>query len=417
MVVFLRSLKACLICSFLIVTFLFAGCATIDVKKPKSVVVKGFNELKKSQVNSLISKLSAQDNGDMSWDNLREGINSNIKYLSRKPAEGIAAKYGNMEISWDMLLRTNLELLEILPKLDESPELLEEKFAWYALSPRTLLTGYYEPYLEASLTPDPAYPYPLYGVPEDLKIIDLGDFHYRWKGQQLIYRVEEDGAVPYHDRKAIDFEGALENKGLEVAWVRDLVDVFILQIQGSGRLILPDGSVKHILYAGKNGLKYVSLGKVLIDRGLMSKEGMSMQGIRAFLKSNPDLIEELLVTNPSYVFFRVDDVGPFGSMNAPLTPMSSVAVDSQVLPLGSLAVLKTKLPVLDDKNKKSFVKMVMAQDRGGAIKGTRVDLFCGSGDDAEFLAGHLKSWSHIYLPISRDYFEQKKRMELDKIVQ
>ena len=417
MVMFLRSFKACLVCSFLITTFLFVGCATMEVKETKPVVIKGFNELKKSQVSSLINRVSAQDNGDMSWESMQEGIESNIKYLSRKPVDGIAAKYGNMEISWEMLLCTNIELLEILPELDEYPELLEDKFAWYALSPRTLLTGYYEPHLEASLTPDPAYPYPLYSVPEDLKIINLGDFHYRWKGQQLIYRMDKEGAVPYHDRKAIDFEGALENKGLEVAWVRNLVDVFILQIQGSGRLILPDGSVKHILYAGKNGLKYVTLGKVLIDRGLMSKKGMSMQGIRSFLKDNPALVEELLITNPSYVFFRVDDVGPFGSMNAPLTPMSSVAVDSRVLPLGSLAVLTTKLPVEDDNNKKPFVKMVMAQDRGGAIKGTRVDLFCGSGPEAEFVAGHLKSWSHIYLPISRDYLEQKRNMELERATQ
>jgi len=150
---------------------------------------------------------------------------------------------------------------------------------------------------------------------------------------------------------------------------------------------LPDGSVKHVLYAGKNGLKYVSLGKVLIQRGLLPKEGMSMQKIKAFLDANPQLVEELLTTNPSYVFFRLDDEGPFGSMGAPLT-------------------LTTRLPQQGEKSKAPFAGIVMAQDRGGAIKGTRVDLFCGSGPEAEYLAGHLTSWSHVYLPISRALLEE-----------
>ncbi|SME91965.1 murein transglycosylase A [Desulfovibrio gilichinskyi] len=383
--------------------FMLAGCATKNVQPD---AVKGFFQVDKTQLNSILSRLNSADGEKQSWISLASGINENIKYLSRKQADDVAVKYGNMEITWGMLARTNEELLEILPELDVSPDLLKDKFVWFALSPRTLLTGYYEPYLEASLTPDPAYPYPLYSVPADLKVLDLGKFHYRWKGEQLIYKIEDGAVVPYDDRKAIDFEGALKNKGFEVAWVKSLVDVFILQIQGSGRLLLADGSVKHILYAGKNGQKYVSLGKVLIDRGLMPKEGMSMQGIKQFLKNNPDLVEELLITNPSYVFFRLDDSGPYGAMNAPLTPMASVAVDSSVLPLGSMALLTTKLPEAGVDDKKPFTKIVMAQDRGGAIKGTRVDLFCGSGSDAEFLAGHLNSWSHIYIPVSREALNQ-----------
>lgn len=381
------------------VFFLLAGCATKNVEPD---AVKGFFKVEKNKLNSILNSLNSPDNEKQSWMSLESGIKENIKYLSRKNADDVAVNSGNMEITWGMLARTNSDLLEILPELDVRPDLLKEKFVWFALSPRTLLTGYYEPYLEASLTPDPAYPYPLYSVPEDLKILDLGKFHYRWKGQQLVYKIEDGSAVPYDDRKAIDFEGALKNKGLEIAWVKSLVDVFVLQIQGSGRLLLADGSIKHVLYAGKNGKKYVSLGKVLINKGFMPREGMSMQGIRAFLKDNPSLVEELLSTNPSYVFFRLDDSGPYGAMNASLTPMASVAVDSKVLPLGAMALLTTKLPEDGVDTKKSFTRMVMAQDRGGAIKGTRVDLFCGSGVDAEFLAGHLNSWSHIYLPISRE---------------
>lgn len=402
-----NTVRVFLLSIITIVALSLAGCATKSstlVREPS----KGFAKIDNTQVQGLINRIYTQGSSDFSWMDLQKGIELNLKFLSRKPALKVAAKYGKLEITWEMLRRTNEEFLSILPLLDADPELLEEKFVWYSLNPRTLLTGYYEPYLEASLIPDPAYPYPLYSVPSDLKTINLGKFHHRWKGQKLLYRIEGGEVVPYYDREDIDFEGALGGNGLEVAWVKDLVDVFILQIQGSGRLILPDGSVKHVLYAGKNGLKYVSLGKILIQRGLLPKEGMSMQKIRAFLKENPSLIEELLITNPSYVFFRIDDEGPFGSMGAPLTPMASIATDTKVIPQASLALLTTRLPRQGEKKKTPYAKIVMAQDRGGAIKGTRVDLFCGSGPDAEFLAGHLSSWSHIYLPISRKLLDEIK---------
>lgn len=392
---------------------LLCGCSTHTPKPSTESRPKGYYKIESDQVSALISRLQSQDGGNLPWPELQKGIEHNLRYLSSKPEDLVAAKYGRMQVTWGMLKQTNEDMLALLPLLGESPELLNEKFVWYSMVPRTLLTGYYEPYLEASLTPHPDYPYPLYSVPMDLNTLDLGKFHHRWKGQQLIYRQENGEVLPYHDREEIDFKGALQNKGLEIAWVKDLVDVFILQIQGSGRLVLPDGNVKHVLYAGKNGLKYVSLGKVLINRGLLPKEGMSMQKIRSFLAENPHMVEELLTTNPSYVFFKLDDDGPFGSMGAPLTPMASVAVDNKVLPLGSLALLTTRLPQQDENTKAPFVRLVMAQDRGGAIKGTRVDLFCGSGPDAEYLAGHLTSWSHVYLPISRSLIEEMEAAKTD----
>ncbi len=389
--------------------FVFCGCSTRSV--PTETISKGYYKVDSVQVSGLINRLQNQRGEGFSWFDMKPGIERNINYLSRRPKDKAAVKYGRMKVTWGMLKRTNEEMLELLPRLENEPELLNERFIWYSMVPRTLLTGYYEPYLEASLTPNPDYPYPLYSVPTDLKTLDLGKFHHRWKGQHLIYRQEADEVVPYYDREEIDFKGALQGKKLEIAWVKDLVDVFILQIQGSGRLVLPDGSVRHVLYAGKNGLKYVSLGKVLIERGLLPKEGMSMQKIKAFLDANPELVEELLTTNPSYVFFRLDDEGPFGSMGAPLIPMTSVAVDSRVLPLGSLALLTTRLPQQGEKGKTPFTRIVMAQDRGGAIKGTRVDLFCGSGPEAEYLAGHLTSWSHVYLPVSRALVEEMEAVK------
>nr|WP_239061033.1 MltA domain-containing protein [Desulfovibrio sp. JC022] len=395
----------------IVVLVFFSGCSTRNITA--ETPAKGYNKIDGAQVSGLINRLEYQGGAEFSWLDLKNGIERNLRYLSRKPQKSVAAKYGRMQITWEMLKRTNEEMLGILPLLEESPELLDERFVWYSMAPRTLLTGYYEPYLEASLTPHPDYPYPLYSVPADLKNLDLGKFHHRWRGQHLIYRHENGEVLPYYDREDIDFKGALQGRGIEVAWVKDLVDVFILQIQGSGRLVLPDGSVKHVLYAGKNGLKYVSLGKVLIQRGLLPKEGMSMQKIKAFLAANPELVKDLLTTNPSYVFFRIDDEGPFGSMGAPLTPMASVAVDNKVLPLGSLALLTTRLPQQGEKSKAPFAKIVMAQDRGGAIKGTRVDLFCGSGPEAEYLAGHLTSWSHVYLPVSRALMEELEAVKAE----
>lgn len=384
--------------------FCLFGCSFMHESREPG---KDYVRLPDNKVESLIRRLTEESGPDFNWNDLEAGIRHNIDYLSHKNPDGVAVKYGTFKISWKMLLETNVELLKLLPKLNEHPELLEDSFIWFGLEPRTFMTGYYEPWLEASDKQTPEYPYPLYRVPDDLKTVNLGDFHHRWSGQKLLYRVVDDHIEPYFSREKIDFEKVLKGEGLEIAWVKDLVDVFILQIQGSGRLVFPDGSIKHVLYAGKNGLKYVSLGKVLINRGLMPKEGMSMQKIRKFLEEHPYMVHQLLITNPSYVFFRLDDEGPFGSMNRALTPMSSIAVDRKVIPLGAVAALTTNLPTQESDVTKSFAKLVMAQDTGGAIKGTRVDLFCGSGDYAEFLSGHLRSYAHVYLPVSRAFFESE----------
>lgn len=382
---------------------LLVGCA---MRSGTDIPGEQYSRLPDSKVESLIKRIYSESGSEFCWNDLKTGIKHNLDYLSHKDPSGIAVSYGSTKFTWGMLRQTNIDMLRILPELCNKPNLLKDKFVWFALEPRTFMTGYYEPWLEASSIPDQEYPYPLYSVPDDLKKADLGEFHHRWNGEQLLYRIVGDHIEPYFNREKIDFDNVLKGRGLEIAWVKDLIDVFILQIQGSGRLVFPDGSVKHVLYAGRNGLKYVSLGKVLIKRGLMPKEGMSMQKIREFLRAHPEKMQDLLSTNPSYVFFRLADEGPFGSMNRALTPMSSIAVDRKVVPLGSMALLTSNIPVVNgDKNKK-IARLVMAQDTGGAIKGTRVDLFCGSSEYAEYLAGHLRSYAHLYLPISRSFFKK-----------
>ncbi len=366
-------------------------------KKPSS----GFVLLDDEEKRAILAKLDLRRQHLGSWKYLRPALLQTRNYLACRPSYAPALCAGAFSCTYGDLLATVDKLLACLPRLDKHPEYLVRKFHWYRLSPETLVTGYYEPVIQASPVPCPEYPFPLYGVPRDLKVADLGSFHHRWAGQHLIYRIEDGKICPYHDREAIDSDGVLNDQGVEIAWVRNLVDIFFLQIQGSGRLVFPDGSVRHICYAGKNGRKYVSLGKVLIERGYMSREEMSMQGIKAFLKTRPDMVEQLLNTNPSYVFFRLEDKGPYGAMGKILTPMVSMASDPRRIPLGSVLVSQMHLPE-GKKNARQTSLVGLAQDKGGAIRGNRLDLFCGAGKRAAFLAGHMQERATVCLLLAED---------------
>ena len=375
--------------------FLGQGCA----KKQPVEAGPAFAPLTASESQTLARDFHAGSQGLKSWLQMEPGLRRSLIYVSAQPPGGTAVERPGLVLTWAALRATLEDLLRLLPELDRDPGLLAREFAWFRLNPGTLLSGYYEPWLDASLTPDPAYPVPLYGVPPDLRVADLGRFLPKWKGQQLTYRVENGEIVPYYERRTIDRDGVLNGRGLEIAWTRDPVEVFFLQIQGSGRLTLPDGSYKHALYAGKNGREFVSLGKVLVERGFLNKDEVSMLRIKAVLAAHPELRDELLDTNPSYVFFRLADYGPYGSAGQVLTPMVSAAVDRTVLPLGSVFALDSSLP--GEKGMTPFRGLILAQDTGGAIKQTRVDLFCGSDDRAEFVAGHLKSQAQVLLLVSK----------------
>jgi membrane-bound lytic murein transglycosylase A len=236
--------------------------------------------------------------------------------------------------------------------------------------------------------------------------VDLGRFHPRWEGQTLIYRLEEGEVVPYYERSQIDGKEVLEGKNLEIAWAKDPVDVFFLQIQGSGRLVLPNGERRHIVYAGKNGRQYVSLGRVLVERGLLSAEEVSMQSIRDCLSRHPYLMQELLFTNPSYVFFRLAPDGPYGAMGKTLTPKFSLATDPELLPLGSALVYNVALPSKDSENGLPLTALGSAQDVGGAIKNHHLDIFFGCGQRASFLAGHMQEKGRVFLLLLREGSKQ-----------
>ena len=245
-------------------------------------------------------------------------------------------------------------------------------------------TGYYEPELAGSRTRRAGYDAPLYRTPGDLLDIDLGRFSSALAGKRLRGRLEGGTLVPYPDRAAIE-DGALAGRGLELAWAADLIDVFFLQIQGSGRLRLPDGGVMRVGYAGQNGHDYTAIGRLLRERGQLASGEATMDGIVAWLRANPAAGVSLMRENAGYVFFReLTGPGPLGALGLPVTPRVSVAADPRFVPLGA--------PVYLQSDRTELNGLWVAQDTGGAIKGpNRFDSFWGAGDQARTLAGGLSA--------------------------
>ncbi len=258
-----------------------------------------------------------------------------------------------------------------------------------------LITGYYQPILHGSRTRSEKYRYPLYRRPDSLLRIELDALFPELKGKRVRGRLEGHRVVPYFDRAAIDGEQR-PLEGHELLWLDDPWDGFFLQIQGSGKVRLDDGSVVGVSYADQNGHPYVSIGRKLAEWGELPLEQVSMFAIRRWLDANPDKAQKLLNENPSYVFFTLRenaDENPRGSLNVPLTDLRSIAVDRRVIPLGSLVWLDTLYP-----DGRPLQRLMLAQDTGGAIKGhVRADVFFGTGDEAERLASSMKHPGRLYL--------------------
>ncbi|MEP7097602.1 MAG: murein transglycosylase A, partial [Dokdonella sp.] len=267
-----------------------------------------------------------------------------------------------------------------------------------------LVTGYYEPLLLGSRKRTPRFRYPLYAPPPDLVTVDLGEVNADFRDKRVRGRVtstpQGSKVVPYYPRADI-VSGAAPVKGLEIAWVEDPVELFFLQVQGSGRLRLPDGTTMRVGYADHNGHPYRSIGRWLIDAGELPADQASMQGIKAWVRRNPERANALLNQNPAYVFFREmpssgDEsvVGPIGSQGVPLTPGRSIAVDARAIPLGAPVYLATTWPL----STRPLQRLMIAQDTGSAIRGAvRADLFWGFGAAAAEQAGRMKQSGRLWL--------------------
>lgn len=256
-----------------------------------------------------------------------------------------------------------------------------------------LFTGYYEPELMGARRRQPPFETPLLRRPPDLVQVDLGDFRSELRGQRLAGKVVDGRLRPYATRAEIE-AGALDPLRLELLWVEDPVAAFFLEIQGSGRIDLPDGSQMRVGYDGQNGWPYVAIGRVLVERHLLDKESATMPGIRAWLAAHPDQVKAILDANPSYVFFReVPGDGPVGAEGAVLTPRRSLAIDTKFLPLGAPFWLD-----IADADGVSLRRLMIAQDTGGAIRGpVRGDVFWGHGREAEQHAGTMRARGGYFL--------------------
>ena len=261
--------------------------------------------------------------------------------------------------------------------------------------PEGTITGYYEPELNGAASPSETHRWPLYRLPGDLVRVDLGRFRADLDGQQILGRVDGDSRlVPYFTRAEID-GGALDGRGLELLWLDDPTDVFFLQVQGSGRIRLADGSLRRVGFAGSNGLDYTSIGKAMLAEGLIDGSQASAQGIQAWLRDNPEQAPAVMQRNARFIFFReIDGEGPIGAQGVALTAGRSLAVDSAHLPLGAPVWLDTSWPGSD----RPLRRLVVAQDKGAAIKGAvRGDLFWGSGAEALEQAGRMHQRGRFYL--------------------
>ena len=258
-----------------------------------------------------------------------------------------------------------------------------------------LFTGYFEPELKGSLKQGGAYQTPLYTRPPDLISVSLGAFDDDLSGTTIWGRVENGRLKPYAGRKAIE-NGTSGIMLKPLAWALDPVEAFFLHVQGSGRIRLEDGSVMRLGFAGKNGLKYRSIGRLLIDRGEIPADRLTMDSIAQWVRANPEKGRALIQENPSFIFFRsLTGPGPIGAGGYALTPGRSLAVDRRYLPLGVPLWLETAHPL--DKSR-AFNRLMVAQDSGGAIKGVvRGDIFFGAGADARAMAGNMKRAGRYFI--------------------
>ncbi len=257
--------------------------------------------------------------------------------------------------------------------------------------PKGIMTGYFLPELEASLKKSKEFCVPVYRRPKNLIVIEnLGQFHPLARGLRIAGIAQNGTLMPYWTRQEIT-QGALDGQKLEIAWLKDPLDAFIMHVQGSGRLRFANGDILHIGYDGSNGYPYTSIGQMLMSRGAIAPHLLSLESIKDWLRAHPDQQESLLNLNQSYIFFRVleETTGPQGALKSPLIPHVSVAVDPDFVPLGAMVCAASQAMKV---NFGYAQKLVIAQDVGGAIKGPcRMDYYWGAGPKAELRAGQTNA--------------------------
>jgi membrane-bound lytic murein transglycosylase A len=346
---------------------------------------------------------------DLDYSGLQRAVDQSISYYERLPSTE-KIQFGNSTYSPDEMkasLRLFMNIVEAyhgnerLKKLRDTFLFFESKNS----DGRAFFTGYYEPLLDGSLEPTDEYDTPIYSPPSDLIEVDLDEFSDKFKGISLFGRLEGNRLVPYDTREEIVYYGSLKNRAEKIAYVNG-IELFFLQIQGSGIIRFPDGKIQRVNYASQNGHPYRAIGRLLKSK--IPEDEMSLQSIKSYLYAHRDEVRDILSFNQSYIFFRQVEEGPLGDIEVALTPYRSIAMDKRVVPRGGLAFIETELPVFHNGKISAWQpvkRFVLVQDTGGAIRDHgRVDIFFGHKDNAELLAGHLKRRGRVFLLVARKEF-------------
>lgn len=350
---------------------------------------------------------------DLDTDSLLAAVEKSLLFYSRVPAD---SRYplGTSTCTAGELKETLLAFREILQTCgsDECRKTrIAETFDFYKAAGQdrkgtVLFTGYFQPVIRGSLERSDAYPFPLYRPPEETVVINLGKFNPKYEGEILTGRILNGEVVPHYSREEIEGKGVLKGRNLEIAWAADPVELFFLHIQGSGIMELPDGRKIRVGYARSNGRPFRGLARVLLERGKITEREMSHEFVKNWLLDHPGERDELMNQNPSYVFFRIMNGENVGSINVPLTAGRSIATDARYFPKGAPALIRLRKPVFPEGGNGvewvPFSRFVLNQDTGGAIRGAgRVDLYCGTGVDAERVAGSIKEPGELYFLLKK----------------
>jgi len=375
-------LKSLLLIS--VVISLFTGCAQKTIEK---------SDISKAD----LQKVNWQDIQGFEEDNLDKALEVFKKDCkSSKKYKNLSDACLKAEVSTDgkYFFKTNFTPYKLMSEAEDIG----------------LITGYYEPLLQGSLTKTGRYRYPIYSVPKDLINVDLSEAYPSLKKYRLRGKLVGNILIPYDTRKDIENKKNKDNNLLQaICYVDDKIDLFFLHIQGSGKIQLQDKTMLNVGYAEQNGRKYYAVGRKLIEMGVVKKEDMSLQAIRKWLKKNPSKIDEILQLNESYIFFRKSTKGATGSLGTQLVENRNLAVDREIIPLGFPIFINTTNPL----NNKEINQLMVAADTGGAIKGKiRADFFFGHGKQAEELAGKMKQDGKLYMfipnNIDKDSIYSKK---------
>lgn len=368
------------------VALLLSGCAagtavkTSETGAPLNLKPASFSSLPNWQKENFVDLATA--------------YNKSCARILKKDSQslfGVSEKFGKAQ-EWQIACRQFKKINQT--NAQNVRQFFEQNFVPYSAlagtNPEGLFTGYYEASLKGSRTQKGKYQYPLRARPDDLVMVNLGDFREELKGQRIAGRVKGGHLKPYETHAEILAGKLPKAQDKPLVWVDSPVDAFFIQIQGSGVVAMDDGSIMRVGYAGQNGHPYYAVGRELVKRGALRKEEVSLQTIEDWMEKNPDQAQDLMTTNKSYVFFReLDGEGPIGGEGIALTPTRSLAIDRSIIPYGMPVWLSAENP---NPQAERLNRLMITQDTGGAIRGpVRGDFFWGYGVQAERMAGPMKS--------------------------